>query len=235
MARCLRFHKVPSSAKYCVYCGARVISNEIWIGLGSAFFSVFCVSALFLSFAGIFLRSSNPDNSQQETLTAQTFFLSPVAAISPPMAFPTYTLVPTVTPAPPIINTFTLVPIMPSATYTLVPAEPKIAQAKNLEDFIYFYWKLINDKDFSTAWKYQTLEYKKQKNDNKLKNFIDAFKYTKSVKVMWVKVVSVSNKSAIVDADVRFVATTGDVLNQSHRYVLVRENNIWLIDSSVKR
>lgn len=137
------------------------------------------------------------------------------------------TVTPTITSTPTHTPTFVL-------TYTSAPLESNSAQ-KEVEDFIYWYWELVSKKDFETAWKYQSANFQRSVLQDKLDNFSNGFKYTKKVKVIWVRAVSIDNYRAVVDADLQFIATDGTILNASHRYVLIKQDGRWLLDSAEKR
>ncbi len=137
--------------------------------------------------------------------------------------------------------TITLSPtpyVSPTPVFTATPTpSPTITIDGKSEvvDFIYFYWQLINQKKFETAWLYQSSRFKTEVHQNNFNDFVNGFKYTKSVLVVWVGDVLVNADYAIVDADLKFTATNDKTINQSHRYELVKQSGQWLIDSAVKR
>lgn len=131
---------------------------------------------------------------------------------------------------------------VPSPTWTPVPTPSLIPTAvsmitaqKGAEDFIYFYWGLIDKKDFATAWLYQSTSFRNDFNNDNFDSFISGFQYTKNVIVLRAETIDVNEYSATVDADLQFIT----VDNQksaitTHRYNLVKQNNQWAIDSAIK-
>lgn len=130
--------------------------------------------------------------------------------------------------------TSTALPI-PTATPSLVPtATMSVNPQKEVEDFIYYYWGLIDGKDFETAWLYQSQKFKSEVNQDNFNNFANGFQYTASVSVLQVKAITVSESNATVDAELQFVVPNSKQgSNVFHRYTLIKQNGQWLIDNAV--
>lgn len=130
--------------------------------------------------------------------------------------------------------TSTALPIS-TATPSLVPtATMSVNPQKEVEDFIYYYWGLIDGKDFETAWLYQSPKFKSEVNQDNFNNFANGFQYTASVSVLQVKVITVSESNATVDAELQFIASNGKQgSNVFHRYMLIKQNGQWLIDNAI--
>jgi serine/threonine protein kinase len=133
------------------------------------------------------------------------------------LILPTETLSPTETP-------------FPTPTTGLLPS-----LQGEVETFIIDYWDLVSNKDFQTAYRYLSADFKARNHPNGVEGFRDGFKYTSSVRVLTANAVSVNSSSAIVDAELRFVTTDGSSFTTSHRYTLIREDGRWVIDSAKKK
>jgi hypothetical protein len=137
------------------------------------------------------------------------------------------------------VPTFTAIPSptwTPTPTPSLIPtAVPMITAQKEAEDFIYFYWGLIDKKDFDTAWLYQSTSFRKNFNGDNFDSFVSGFQYTKNVIVLRAETINIDDYSATVDADIQFIT----IDNQksaiaSHRYTLVKQDNQWALETAVK-
>ncbi len=142
--------------------------------------------------------------------------------ISTPIALPTYTPYPTLTPYPILPPTFT--PTLPSRDVNT-----------EVEEFIRNYWTLVSNKNFATAYEYQSAGFKKRNQPNGLESFITGFQYTEKVTISNANAISVSSNTATVDADVTFYSTAGTTSFKKHRYTLIVESGHWVIDSAVNR
>jgi hypothetical protein len=132
---------------------------------------------------------------------------------------------------------FTAIPSLtrtPIPTPSLIPtAIPMITAQKEAEDFIYFYWGLIDKKDFATAWLYQSTSFRNDFNNDNFDSFVSGFQYTKNVIVLRAETINIDDYRATVDADIQFIT----VENQksaiaSHRYTLVKQDNQWALETA---
>jgi len=121
-------------------------------------------------------------------------------------------------------------------TLAQVPTEIRITNLnQEVEEFIYFYWGLIDKKDYDTAWHYQSDGFKRDFNNNNFNTFSSGFQYTRNVTVLIAKTINATESSATVEADLQF--TTIDDKKSAittHRYNLIKVNNQWVIDSAIK-
>jgi hypothetical protein len=138
------------------------------------------------------------------------------APVSAAIATSTANLLPTVTPS-----------LIPTATMVVDPQ-------KEVEDFIYYYWSLIDRKDFETAWLYQSPKFKSEVNQDNFDNFANGFQYTENVSVLRANAITVSGSNATVDAELQFTAANGKQGSSVfHEYILIKQNGQWLIDNAI--
>ncbi len=152
---------------------------------------------------------------------------------------PLATSIPTIVESPQYPTEVIFPSDTPPPTELLLPTEeaidPFMAQRQEVEKFIFDYWDLVSNKEFSTAYTYLSMAFKARNHPNGIDDFSSGFKYTDTVQVLNAEVITIDSSSAIVDAELEFVTTGGSPLTAFHRYTLIRENGHWVIDSARKK
>lgn len=148
---------------------------------------------------------------------------TPASTVILPTQPPPQLILPTETPPP------TETPFPTPTTDSL------LSLRREVETFIIDYWNLVSNKDFQTAYRYLSADFKERNHPNGVEGFRNGFKYTSSVRVLTADAVSVDSSFAIVDAELQFVTTDGNSFTVYHRYMLIRENGRWVIDSAKKK
>lgn len=194
------------------------------------------VGALLMAFMLIFMVMYNQSKTLRDPFVERPMVIVPTETDSAPMVVVRSTATPYLQPTIEQIEPPTYTPYPTYTPFpTIPPATPTDDARANVENFIVAYWKLVSNKDFSTAYEYQSVAFRNKYNPGGPEGFAKDMQYTERVVVSDASAVSVSSNAATVDADVVFYSTAGTTSTKHHRYTLIVERGHWVIDSASNR